>query len=149
VPLLASDGARDERLRRLRDAYPVFRIQAADAVADGGSVQVTFTFTLVMFSGGKDSLALTYGRSVNHCSPLRPLYELQIIRSLAPHMDEYFQTQSCNKLKGQGWCLGCAKCAWVFLATTALFGRETAIAKAAATSPSNAPAPRPRSAPPS
>ena len=45
-------------------------------------------------------------------------------------MDEYFQTQSCNKLKGHGWCLECAKCAWVFLATTALFGRETAIAKA-------------------
>jgi hypothetical protein len=66
----------------------------------------------------------------SYCSPLRPLYELQIIRSLEPHMDEYFQTQSCNKLKGQGWCLGCAKCAWVFLATTALFGRATAIAKA-------------------
>jgi hypothetical protein len=45
-------------------------------------------------------------------------------------MDQYFQTQSCNKLKGRGWCLRCAKCAWVFLATTALFGRETAIAKA-------------------
>jgi UDP-N-acetyl-alpha-D-muramoyl-L-alanyl-L-glutamate epimerase len=45
-------------------------------------------------------------------------------------MDEYFQTQSCNKFKGQGWCLQCAKCAWVFLATTALFGRETASAKA-------------------
>jgi len=45
-------------------------------------------------------------------------------------MDEYFRTQSCNKLKGRGWCLNCAKCAWVFLATTALFGRETAIAKA-------------------
>jgi UDP-N-acetyl-alpha-D-muramoyl-L-alanyl-L-glutamate epimerase len=44
VPLLASDSARDEQLRRLRDAYPVFRIQAADAVADGGTVQVTFTF---------------------------------------------------------------------------------------------------------
>jgi hypothetical protein len=66
----------------------------------------------------------------SYCSPLRPLYELQIIRSLAPHMGEYFQTQSCNKLKGRGWCLCCAKCAWVFLATTALFGRETAIAKA-------------------
>jgi hypothetical protein len=66
----------------------------------------------------------------SYCSPLRPLYELQIIRSLAPHMDEYFQTQSCNKLKGRGWCLGCAKCAWVFLATTALFGRGTAKAKA-------------------
>jgi hypothetical protein len=65
----------------------------------------------------------------SYCSPLRPLYELQIIRSLAPHMDEYFQTQSCNKLKGRGWCLCCAKCAWVFLATTALFGRETAITK--------------------
>jgi hypothetical protein len=66
----------------------------------------------------------------SYCSPLRPLYELQTIRSLEPHMDEHFQTQSCNKLKGRGWCLRCAKCAWVFLATTALFGRETAIAKA-------------------
>ena len=66
----------------------------------------------------------------SYCSPLRPLYELQIIRSLEPHMDQYFLTQSCNKLKGRGWCLHCAKCAWVFLATTALFGRETAIAKA-------------------
>jgi hypothetical protein len=45
VPLLASDPARDEQLRQLRDAYPVFRIQAADARADGGTVQVTFTFT--------------------------------------------------------------------------------------------------------
>jgi len=46
VPLLASDPARDEQLLRLRDAYPVFRIQAADAHADGGTVQVTFTFTV-------------------------------------------------------------------------------------------------------
>ena len=46
MPLLASDPARDERLRRLRDAYPVFRIQAADARVDGGTVQVTFTFTV-------------------------------------------------------------------------------------------------------
>jgi hypothetical protein len=45
VPLLASDPARDEQLRQLRDTYPVFRIQAADARADGGTVQVTFTFT--------------------------------------------------------------------------------------------------------
>jgi hypothetical protein len=403
VSLLASDPARNEQLRRLRDTYPVFRIQAADAAADGGTVQVTFAFTvggrtfrpsvefsglrpdeaarvtspaaqrivralaiveaasywkatvspvieigtgaadpaevawwekfwipamgeflysngvdftapgflriastpglppgeptapadqvradrpLVMFSGGKDSLALKdgpvdlflynpaqsqqalarsladggritdvhrsmlpellamndsgeflnghtpysaylalaamltgylrgndgivagnsrsddepnvaeyLGRPVNHqwtksadyetalqeyaarwlpgapsyCSPLRPLYELQIIRSLAPHMDEYFQTQSCNKLKGKGWCLRCAKCAWVFLAATALFGRDTAVAKAGgdmataqncpastsrwpdwtATSPSSAPAPRLRSALPS
>jgi hypothetical protein len=65
----------------------------------------------------------------SYCSPLRPLYELQIIRSLSPHMDDYFATQSCNKLKGQGWCRTCAKCAWVYLATTALFGRETATAK--------------------
>jgi hypothetical protein len=42
----------------------------------------------------------------SYCSPLRPLYELQIIRSLAPHMNEYFQTQSCNKLKGR--CAGVA-----------------------------------------
>lgn len=65
-----------------------------------------------------------------YCSPLRPLYELQIIRSLTPHMDEYFQTQSCNKLKGQGWCRECAKCCWVFLATAALFGRDVAVSKA-------------------
>jgi hypothetical protein len=46
VSLLASDPARDEQLRRLRDAYPVFRIQAADAHADGGTVRVTFTFAV-------------------------------------------------------------------------------------------------------
>jgi hypothetical protein len=70
---------------------------------------------------------LTAGPS--YCSPLRPLYELQIIRSLTPHMEEYFQTQSCNKLKGQGWCQECAKCCWVFLATAALFGRNMAVSK--------------------
>ena len=46
MPLLASDPARDKQLRRLRDAYPVFRIQAAAAQADGGTVQITFTFTV-------------------------------------------------------------------------------------------------------
>jgi len=66
----------------------------------------------------------------SYCSPLRPLYELQIIHSLSGHMEEYFATQSCNKLKGAGWCRQCAKCAWVFLATTALFGREIAMRKA-------------------
>jgi hypothetical protein len=45
VPLLAFDPARDEQLRRLRDAYPEFRIQSADAVADGGTVQLAFTFS--------------------------------------------------------------------------------------------------------
>jgi len=48
VPVLASDPTRDEQLRRLRDAYPVFRIQAADAVANtsAGTVEVTFAFTV-------------------------------------------------------------------------------------------------------
>lgn len=64
-----------------------------------------------------------------YCSPLRPLYELQVIRSLSARMADYFATQSCNKLKGHGWCRACAKCAWVYLATTALFGREMATAK--------------------
>lgn len=66
----------------------------------------------------------------SYCSPLRPLYELQIIRSLAPRMDAYFAAQSCNTAKGQGWCRKRAKCAWVYLATSALFGRSTATAKA-------------------
>ena len=44
-------------------------------------------------------------------------------------MEEYFQTQSCNKLKGQGCCQECAKCCWVFLATAALFGRNMAVSK--------------------
>ena len=65
-----------------------------------------------------------------YSSPLRPLYELQIIRSLAPHLDAYLQTASCNRTKGNGWCLTCAKCAWVFLATSALFGHEVAVRKA-------------------
>jgi hypothetical protein len=66
----------------------------------------------------------------SYSSPLRPLYELQIIRSLAPHLDAYLQTASCNRTKGNGWCRTCAKCAWVFLATSALFGHELAVTKA-------------------
>ena len=65
-----------------------------------------------------------------YCSPLRPLLELQIIRSLEPHMDAYLRTASCNKTKGLGWCRQCAKCAWVFLATSALFGHDLAVSKA-------------------
>ena len=65
-----------------------------------------------------------------YSSPLRPLLELQIIRSLQPRMDAYLKTASCNKTKGQGWCRQCAKCAWVFLATSALFGHDLAVSKA-------------------
>jgi hypothetical protein len=65
-----------------------------------------------------------------YSSPLRPLLELQIIRSLEPHMDAYLKTASCNKTKGLGWCRKCAKCAWVFLATSSLFGRDLAVGKA-------------------
>lgn len=64
-----------------------------------------------------------------YSSPLRPLFELQIIQSLFGHIDAYLQTQSCNRTKGSGWCRACAKCAWVFLATSALFGRDLAIRK--------------------
>jgi len=65
-----------------------------------------------------------------YSSPLRPLLELQIIRSLKPHMDAYLRTASCNKMKGLGWCRKCAKCAWVFLATSGLFGHDLAVSKA-------------------
>lgn len=65
-----------------------------------------------------------------YSSPLRPLLELQIIRSLQPHMDTYLKTASCNRAKGLGWCRKCAKCAWVFLATSSLFGHDLAISKA-------------------
>lgn len=64
-----------------------------------------------------------------YSSPLRPLLELQIIWSLAPHLDAYLKTASCNKTKGLGWCRKCAKCAWVFLATSALFGHDLAVSK--------------------
>jgi hypothetical protein len=64
-----------------------------------------------------------------YSSPLRPLLELQIIRSLAPHVDAYLKTASCNKTKGLGWCRKCAKCAWVFLATSGLFGHDLAVSK--------------------
>jgi hypothetical protein len=66
----------------------------------------------------------------SYSSPLRPLLELQIIRSLQPHMDAYLKTASCNKAKGLGWCRKCAKCAWVFLATTSLFSHDLAVSKA-------------------
>lgn len=64
-----------------------------------------------------------------YCSPLRPLFELQITQSLSHDVDAYLQTASCNRTKGNGWCRTCAKCAWVFLATSALFGHDLAIRK--------------------
>jgi hypothetical protein len=63
-----------------------------------------------------------------YSSPLRPLYELQIIASLAGDVDTYLRTVSCNRA-ADGWCRSCAKCAWVFLATAALFGHDLAIRK--------------------
>ena len=64
-----------------------------------------------------------------YSSPLRPLYEVQIIASLAGDVDAYLRTVSCNRARGGGWCRSCAKCAWVFLATAALFGHDLAIRK--------------------
>jgi UDP-N-acetyl-alpha-D-muramoyl-L-alanyl-L-glutamate epimerase len=64
-----------------------------------------------------------------YSSPLRPLFELQIIASLTHNIDAYLQTASCNRTKGNGWCLACAKCAWVFLATSAVFGHDLAVRK--------------------
>ena len=64
-----------------------------------------------------------------YSSPLRPLYEVQIIASLAGDVDTYLRTVSCNQARGGGWCRSCAKCAWVFLATAALFGHDLAIRK--------------------
>ena len=64
-----------------------------------------------------------------YSSPLRPLYELQIIASLSDDIDGYLRTASCNRVRGEGWCRACAKCAWVFLATAALFGHDLAVRK--------------------
>ena len=64
-----------------------------------------------------------------YSSPLRPLYELQIIASLSEDIDGYLRTASCNRVRGEGWCRACAKCAWVFLATAALFGHDLAVRK--------------------
>jgi UDP-N-acetyl-alpha-D-muramoyl-L-alanyl-L-glutamate epimerase len=64
-----------------------------------------------------------------YSSPLRPLYELQIIASLSGDVDAYLRTASCNRARAGAWCRSCAKCAWVFLATAALFGHDLAIRK--------------------
>ena len=64
-----------------------------------------------------------------YSSPLRPLYELQIIASLSGDVDGYLRTASCNRAPAGSWCRSCAKCAWVFLATAALFGHDLAIRK--------------------
>jgi hypothetical protein len=45
VPKLAADPVTSDKLQRLRDSYPVFRIESAEAVADGGSVRLAFRFT--------------------------------------------------------------------------------------------------------
>ncbi|HEX7161332.1 MAG TPA: hypothetical protein VF223_08865, partial [Trebonia sp.] len=44
MPQLAADPARNEQLRRLRDVYPVFRVQGAGVAADGGTVRLEFSF---------------------------------------------------------------------------------------------------------
>jgi UDP-N-acetyl-alpha-D-muramoyl-L-alanyl-L-glutamate epimerase len=64
-----------------------------------------------------------------YSSPLRPLYEMQIIASLSADIDAYLHTASCNRAPGACWCRACAKCAWVFLATAALFGHGLAVQK--------------------
>jgi UDP-N-acetyl-alpha-D-muramoyl-L-alanyl-L-glutamate epimerase len=64
-----------------------------------------------------------------YSSPLRPLYELQLIASLAGDVDAYLRTASCNRAADGGWCRSCAKCAWVFLATAALFSHDLAVRK--------------------
>jgi len=64
-----------------------------------------------------------------YSSPLRPLYELQIIATLSGDVDGYLRTASCNRPPAGAWCRSCAKCAWVFLATAALFGHDLAIRK--------------------
>jgi UDP-N-acetyl-alpha-D-muramoyl-L-alanyl-L-glutamate epimerase len=64
-----------------------------------------------------------------YSSPLRPLYELQLIASLAGDVDTYLRTASCNRAADGGWCRSCAKCAWVFLATAALFSHNLAVRK--------------------
>jgi hypothetical protein len=64
-----------------------------------------------------------------YSSPLRPLYELQIIASLSGDVDAYLRTASCNRAPAGAWCRSCAKCAWVFLATAALFGHDLAVRK--------------------
>jgi hypothetical protein len=96
----------------------------------GASINHQWTKSAQYEAALQDYAARWLPAAPSYCSPLRPLYELQVIRSLTPHMEEYFQAQSCNKLKGQGWCRECAKCCWVFLATAALFGRSTAVSKA-------------------
>lgn len=64
-----------------------------------------------------------------YSSPFRPLFELQVLSLLSASIDTYLRTASCNRTKGIGWCGECAKCAWVFLATAALFGLPTAVQK--------------------
>jgi UDP-N-acetyl-alpha-D-muramoyl-L-alanyl-L-glutamate epimerase len=64
-----------------------------------------------------------------YSSPFRPLLELQLVASLSKNIDLYLQTASCNRTKSNGWCRKCAKCAWVFLATSALFGLDLAVQK--------------------
>ncbi|MBT0772347.1 hypothetical protein KIH74_25610 [Kineosporia sp. J2-2] len=64
-----------------------------------------------------------------YASPLRPLYELQVISLLVDDVEAFLRTASCNRTRGQGWCRECAKCAWVFLATSVLFGHPVAVGK--------------------
>ncbi|GAB6902824.1 hypothetical protein [Kineosporia succinea] len=70
-----------------------------------------------------------------YAGPLRPLLELQIISLLTDDLDAYLRTAGCNQAAarsegtGRDWCRTCATCAWVFLATSVMFGHDVAVGK--------------------
>jgi UDP-N-acetyl-alpha-D-muramoyl-L-alanyl-L-glutamate epimerase len=62
---------------------------------------------------------------VRYFSILRPFYELQVLKAMLHHPLAFSHVQSCNKVR-RGYCLRCAKCAWIGLALSTLVSNDEA-----------------------
>lgn len=73
------------------------------------------------FELGFRALLANLGAEAQYECPLRPFFELQVIKFLTDHKVDLGRLRTCNRV-GAGWCGLCAKCLWVFVALGALAG---------------------------
>lgn len=62
---------------------------------------------------------------VQYFSILRPFYELQVIKVMLNNSSALSHIQSCNRVR-RGYCLRCAKCAWIGLALSVSVSNDEA-----------------------
>lgn len=73
------------------------------------------------FELGFRALLADLGAEARYECPLRPFFELQVIKFLMDHRVDLGRLRTCNRVEA-GWCGQCTKCLWVFVALAALTG---------------------------